>query len=67
MVKDHPYIAFQGDFFSPTKAEQTTGLRFSCKTEVGDVRQRGRFKGQPYGYGYAILEAPKEMALGKLD
>ena len=67
MVKDHPYIAVQGDFFSPTKAEQETGLKFSNKAEVGDIGNHGRFKGRPYPFGHAVLEAPEVMTLGKLD
>lgn len=51
------YIAFFGEAFSPARAEQLTGLEFSQKTERGEVRSRGRFKGQPSPVGHAVLEA----------
>jgi hypothetical protein len=61
MVKAFPYIALFGDSFSPAKMEQETGLKFNKKNEVGDIGQRGRFKGKPYSFGHAILEAPEEI------
>lgn len=61
MVKALPYIAIFGQFFSPAKTEQETGLQFSKKNEVGNISPRGRFKGKPYSFGHAILEAPQEI------
>jgi hypothetical protein len=65
MVKAFPFIALFGDSFSPTKIERETGLKFNKKNEVGDIGQRGRFKGKPYPFGHAILEAPEEIENGE--
>jgi hypothetical protein len=61
MVKPFPYIALFGDSFSPAKLEQETGLKFDRKHEVGQIGQRGRFKGKPFSFGHAILEAPENI------
>lgn len=68
MVKPFPYIALFGDSFSPAKVEQETGLKFNQKHEVGQIGQRGRFKGKPFPFGHAILEAPEKIeAEAKLE
>ena len=58
---DFVYIALQGDRFSPAEAEQATGLKLSDKKEVGQLGDRGRYKGQPVPYGAARLIAPEDV------
>lgn len=51
-----------GDGFSPAEAEQATGLRFNEVHERGRVyHERGRFKGEPWPFGHAVLEPPPEV------
>ena len=58
MTRAYPHIVFSGDAFSPSALESETGLVFRDKHEVGDHR---RHDGKPYEYGYALLEAPRDL------
>ena len=50
-----------GDDFSPAEAERTTGLTFEDAHERGSVYDRGRFKGKPWPFGHAVVEAPPDV------
>ena len=50
-----------GDDFSPAEAERVTGLAFEDAHERGGVYDRGRFKGEPWPFGHAVLEPPPEV------
>jgi hypothetical protein len=54
-------INFSGDKFSPTKAENVTGLIFSDKIEYGDIGIRGKYKGIAVPYGSGTLKVSKDI------
>ena len=60
MTKACAYILLVGDAFSPEKAERETGLTFQQKNEPGEIGTRGRYKGQPTPFGWAMLKPPEE-------
>lgn len=45
----------QGEAFRPSEAERQSGIRFSEKSEVGELGKSGRYPGQPQPYGYGSL------------
>ncbi len=49
------YCLLQGDSFSPSLAEERSGLVLVDKNEPGDVAPSGRYKGEPLPYGSAML------------
>jgi len=54
-------VEFWGEKFSPTHAEECTGLTFDQKNEVGEPGHTGRYKGQPKPFGAARLKAPTSL------
>ena len=51
---------FQGDNFSPKRAENNLKIKLSDKNEVGDIDNIGRYRDKPIPYGAATLEPPSE-------
>lgn len=49
-------LSAQGDDFSPHSAEEATGIRFSEKSEPGELGTFGKYKDAPLPYGAAQLE-----------
>ncbi|GAB5536571.1 MAG: hypothetical protein Rubg2KO_28200 [Rubricoccaceae bacterium] len=60
----HVHLDLMGGDFSPSKAEQATGVTLHKKREVGDIGERGRYRGQPIPYGSATLDAPLSVNRG---
>jgi hypothetical protein len=56
MVKIHCILHVWGDWFSPTKTEKRTGLRFTAKRERGQISDLGVYRGRPLPYGDASLD-----------
>ena len=57
----HVYIQLLGDTFSPSAAEEVTGLALLDKREPGHIGQRGRYRDKPVPYGVASLDAPTNV------
>lgn len=49
------YCLLQGDSFSPSLAEERTGLLLVDKNEPGEVAPSGRYNGKALPYGSAML------------
>ncbi|QRK10763.1 hypothetical protein JQX13_12225 [Archangium violaceum] len=49
------YCLLQGDSFSPSLAEERTGLLLVDKNEPGEVAPSGRYDGKALPYGSAML------------
>jgi hypothetical protein len=53
---------FYGTAFSPSAAEEQTGLRLTRKTEPGEIANSGRYKDQSVPYGAATLETDDQSS-----
>ena len=53
MVKIHVTLLAQGDAFSPTMAEQLSGIAFDNKNEHGELGKKGRYRDVPTPFGAA--------------
>lgn len=57
-------VLLRGATFSPSQAEQSTGLTLSNTLEVGDTVLRGPLRGQPAPYGSGHLDVPDTIPYG---
>ena len=57
-------VLFRGEKFSPKEAEERTGIPLQDKLEVGEVAQRGPYKGKSVPYGSGLLKVPDEVPYG---
>src|SRR5947209_985184 len=51
-----------GARYSPSLAEQMSGLAFSERNEVGEIGSYGKYKGLPTPYGSSTLKTPPRVA-----
>lgn len=56
MIESFVECYLQGKNFDPFQAEKKLGLNFSNKVKKGDLGIKGRFKGQPYPFGFCYLK-----------
>jgi hypothetical protein len=54
---------FWGEAFSPSFAEERTGLHFAEKNEAGEIGTLGRYKGVPIPYGSSTLLPPCQVTI----